>query len=577
MFVYPEKHKLMQIKNKIQYFTINTSKTPTSIKNKTKKQSQNQIINNYNTNTNINTNTISIKKIKNIPSIISAFIANKNREKLLFRNTSNNNPKLKSCYTSQSSLENESKNKLKSNIFKMKNFKKKNIQNYYTNIYDIKNNNYFVNLYNTSSALLSSKNKSRNSVINKSYYTKINSRNINNKDVSFSAINKTNYYEPSFNEMDKFNDSVYIDTKEMLKNYRNKLLKEFIKYLKKFYRHYYKKDFILFINQLKKIKNKKSNHYIYSKKIQKVPYKKINFIKQNTFVERLINKSKTLNNKILKNKTIIGKTFSLTGKKLEGNSIASKIINNKSNELLDGQIRNIFLDSSFLNNGNYIDDMPLNKTPINTCYSFNEQTKSHSEFKHRALIGEIFSPPININNNNNSREIKIDLRLLEKMKKERNKTLKSIGNKIQLRFNHIVFDEDNNKNNSNYDNKLLIISNRVENFTMNNNQKDIQRMNELERRIKYYKLLKSHKFLSSIKEEDEKYSLSIQDSIPAENVKIFAKDNLYNTYYNVQNKKNLKKIINEFCQEKMKQLFINKIKDAAYIYNKNKDIKECKM
>ena len=577
MFVYPEKHKLMQIKNKIQYFTINTSKTPTSIKNKTKKQSQNQIINNYNTNTNINTNTISIKKIKNIPSIISAFIANKNREKLLFRNTSNNNPKLKSCYTSQSSLENESKNKLKSNIFKMKNFKKKNIQNYYTNIYDIKNNNYFVNLYNTSSALLSSKNKSRNSAINKSYYTKINSRNINNKDVSFSAINKTNYYEPSFNEMDKFNDSVYIDTKEMLKNYRNKLLKEFIKYLKKFYRHYYKKDFILFINKLKKIKNKKSNHYIYSKKIQKIPYKKINFIKQNTYVERLINKSKTLNNKILKNKTIIGKTFSLTGKKLEGNSIASKIINNKSNELLDGQIRNIFLDSSFLNNGNYIDDMPLNKTPINTCYSFNEQTKSHSEFKHRALIGEIFSPPININNNNNSREIKIDLRLLEKMKKERNKTLKSIGNKIQLRFNHIVFDEDNNKNNSNYDNKLLIISNRVENFTMNNNQKDIQRMNELERRIKYYKLLKSHKFLSSIKEEDEKYSLSIQDSIPAENVKIFAKDNLYNTYYNVQNKKNLKKIINEFCQEKMKQLFINKIKDAAYIYNKNKDIKECKM
>ena len=219
MFAHPEKNKIQQIKNKYKYFTINTSKTPTSNKNKLK--NKNQTINNTNnTHTNTNTNSISIKKIKSIPSIINAFIANKNKEKLLFRNASNNNTKLKNYYTCQSSLDNESKNKLKSNIFKMKNFKKKDIQNYYTNFYDIKNNNYYVNLYNTS--LLNSKYKSRNSVINKSYYTKINSRNINNKDVSFSAINKTNYYEPSFNEMDKFNDSVYIDTKEMLKNYRNK-------------------------------------------------------------------------------------------------------------------------------------------------------------------------------------------------------------------------------------------------------------------------------------------------------------------------------------------------------------------
>ena len=579
MFAHPEKNKIQQIKNKYKYFTINTSKTPTSNKNKLK--NKNQTINNTNnTHTNTNTNSISIKKIKSIPSIINAFIANKNKEKLLFRNASNNNTKLKNYYTCQSSLDNESKNKLKSNIFKMKNFKKKDIQNYYTNFYDIKNNNYYVNLYNTS--LLNSKYKSRNSVINKSYYSKNNSRNINNKDISFNTINKTNYYEPSINEIDKLYDSVYIDTKEMLKNYRNKLLKEFIKYLKKFYRHYYKEDFILFINKLKKIKDKKpTQYYVYSKKIQKKPYRKMNLIKKNTYVENLLNKNMIINNKILINKTIIGKSFSLTAKKLEGNegnSIASKIINNKSIELLDGKIRNIFLDSSFLKNRNknYIDNMHLNKTPNNRIYSNNDINNTHSALKHRVLLGEILSPRINANTNDNSREIKIDLRLLEKMKKEKNKTLCSIDKKIYLRFNQIKFDEDKNKKNFNYNNQLFIISNLVDSFTILN-QKDTQRMNELERRIKYYKLLKNHKFLSSIKEEDEKYSLSIQDSIPAENVKIFARDNLYNNHYNLQNKKNLKKIIIDFCQEKLKKLFINKIKDVACVYKKNKDIKECKV
>ena len=563
MFVHPEKYKKLQIKNKINNFTINTSKTPTSIKNKIK--NKNQTINNT------NTNNISIKKIKSIPSIISAFIANKNREKLLFRNASNNNTKLKNYCTSQSSLDNESKKKLKSNLFKIKNNKKKPIQNYYTNIYDIKNNNYFVNLYNTSSSTsLSSRYKSRNSVINKSYYTKINSRNVNNKDISFNTVNKTNYYEPSSNEMDKLNDSAYIDTKEMLKNYRNKLLKEFIKYLKKFYRHYYKKYFILFINKLKKIKNKKPLKYVYSKKIQKIPYRKINYIRKNTYVEHLINKNRMINNKILINKTIIGKSFSLTDRKLEGNSIASKIINNKSNELLDGKIRNIFLDSTFLNNRNYRDDIPYNKTPKNMHLN-NDKNNTHKGYKNRVLLGEILSPRITINNNNNTREIKIDLRLLEKMKREKNKTIKTTDNKIQLRFNHIIVNTDKNNNNTNYNNQLLVISNLVDNFTIMS-QKDIQRMNEIERRIKYYSLLKNHKYLSSIKEEEEKYSLSIQDSVPAENIKLFAKDNLYNAHYNAQNKKNLKKIINDFYQGKFKKLFINKIKDIACVYKKNKII-----
>lgn len=95
----------------------------------------------------------------------------------------------------------------------------------------INNNNYFVNLYDSSTSI-PQKYKSKNSVINKNFYNKINSRNQDIKDYSFNKANKTNIYEASITEPDNYNRSLYIntsETKEMLKNYRRYLLKEFMK------------------------------------------------------------------------------------------------------------------------------------------------------------------------------------------------------------------------------------------------------------------------------------------------------------------------------------------------------------
>ena len=61
-------------------------------------------------------------------------------------------------------------------------------------------------------------------------------------------------------------------------------------------------------------------------------------------------------------------------------------------------------------------------------------------------------------------------------------------------------------------------------------------------RKKYFNLLKNKKFLSSIKEEDEKFSLSRQDSITPENTKIYVKENIQY----IQNKNRFKALINDF-------------------------------
>ena len=570
MFVHPDKNIIIQTKNKYNYFDLNTYKTPTSTKNINK----NQII---------KKTSINNKNNKNTPLRINIFNETQNKKQILINKITNNISKLKNYYTSKNTIENE----LRKKSFKIKDIKKKLYEkNYFTNFYDINNNNYFVNLFNTSTSIPSklntsvsilSKYKGRNSVINKNYYTRVNSRNINNKEMNLNKINKTNNYESSTNGIDTFNDSAYFDTKEMLKNYRNKLLKEFLKYLKKFYINYYKKYFIIFINKLKSIKNKKSlKQYVYSKKIQKQPFNKSKKFKKNSLINSLINRKMIINKKLLINKKIIGKSFCLTDRRLEGNSIVSKIINNKSNKLLDGKIRNIFLDSSFLNKENTFDDISINNnTSNNDRYSSIDNNHSFRGFKNRILLGEIISPKNKTNNNTNSREIKIDFRQLEKKKQEKNKYYLSFDNKIQLRFNEIESHVNKNKNirytNLKFNENFLIISNLVESFTIIS-KKDIQRMNELDRRIKYYNLLRNQKFLSSIKEEDEKFSLSIQDSIPAESTKLLVKESIYNSHFK-QNKMNFKIIINNFCKEKYKKIFINKIKGIADVYKMNKDIK----
>ena len=555
MLLQPEKYKILQVKNKPRYFTINSSKTPIS----------NSLKNKYTCK--LSNKTLSIKDNSIHPSSPFAIInSGMNKRKVKIQKYSKDVPKLKSYLTVQNTIENESmKNK---KLFKIANFKKKFTKNIYTNFYDINNNNYFVNLYDTSTTI-PQKYKGRNSVINKNFYTKVvHFRNLNDKATIFEhKKNQTDYFETSI--IDNNNNNIYLttDTKEMLKNYRNKLLKEFMKYLKKFYINYYKKYFIVFINQLKLIKKKQPlKQYVYSKKIQKQP----KIFKKTTYLDSVINKKKAEKKKLFINKKIINsnRSLNLTDRKLDKNNIVSKIINNQSNELIDGKIRNIFLDSSFLNEANSINSENIGNDYINHNSLSLDNNHSYRGFRHRIFLNDIISPN-RPQKDNNYREIKINFHHIEEMKKEREKELLSFNNKIKLRFNEIVFNEqDNKKEVNNNKEKKLEISKLVNSFSIVTDKKDSKKLIFVKGRKKFFNLLKNKKFLSSIKEEDEKYSLSMQDSIPAENTKIFIKDNI--NIRIIQNKIKLKALINAFAKEKYKKYFINNLKGISFTYKINK-------
>ena len=476
-----------------------------------------------------------------------------------------------------------------SRLFKLQDFKKNCIKNYFTNYYDIKNNNYFVNLYDASTSLIP-KNKERNSVINTNFYKKVNIRNLTYISKNKRIHKSKNNIKPlnSINKIENNNDISYLDstfTIEMMRNYRNKLLIEFIKYLKRFYKNYYKKYFIYFLKELKSISIKKTKKkFIYSKKIQKniIFSKKFKKISK---VDPLISKRKAQTNKKLVNKGKEYNSINLSCGKLRRNNIFAKIINNQSSELVDGQIRNIFLDSSFLNEQNFqvdndddIHNIFLSKNNSTIEYYSNKDHKNKVRdilFKEGILPyykGNASGSEIKENNDNDyNREIKINLNLNDEFYKK-NKS------KIYLRdnFNHMVFIENNNykkcKRKSIYNS--LAISNSVESFSIISCFKGYA--NFLESRKKYLNLIKNRKFLSSIKEEDEKYSLSIQDSIVADNSKIITKENNgHNPHFNLDNLKLLfKSLINDFYEEKFKKLFLSKIKTVAFVYKINKVLKK---
>ena len=362
-----------------------------------------------------------------------------------------------------------------------------------------------------------------------------------------------------------------------------------IKYLKKFYKNYYKKYFIHFLKELKSISIQKTKKkFIYSKKIQKTNIFSKKF-KKISKVDPLINKRKAQANQYLINKRENYNSMNLSCGKLKRNNVFTKIINNQSNELVDGQIRNIFLDSSFLNEQNLLVD---NDDEINNIFlSKNNSTiEYYSNKEHKNKIRDILLKEgiLSVNkgatggseskdkkdNENDvddyNREIKINLNLNEEFYKQ-NKS------KIYLRnnFNHMIFIENNNYKNGKkkitYDS--LVISNLVESFSIICCIKGFT--NFLEGRKKYLNLIKNRKFLSSIKEEDEKYSLSIQDSIVVDNTKIVNKENNgHNPHFNLENLILLfKSLINDFCEEKFKKLFLNKIKTVAFVYKINKVLK----
>ena len=546
MNVYPEKNKIIEAKNKMKkYFILNSSKTPITQKKR------NKIINNIKSDNLINQTLPLENKMSqlNFKTIINA---NTNNKKLIINRYSKNIQHLKNYFTSKNSIENEPIKK--QNIIKVKDFKKNFTKNFYTNVYDINNNNYFVNLYDSSTSI-PQKYKAKNSVINKNFYKKINSRNQDIKDYSFNKMNKTDFYQASITEPDNYNRSLYIntsDTKEMLKNYRNKLLKEFMKYLNKFYVNYYKKYFIYFINELKLTKNKKHlKQFVYSKKIQKKP----NNFKKLSYLETIISKRRAEKNRILLN-NFNRNSLNLTDRKIGSKTIVSKILNNQSKELLDGKIRNIFLDSSFLNETNSIEvDNNIYSNKTSSSIDYNHSFRGN---RHRIFLGDIISRTPK-EKNNNCREIKININQIEQLKEKKNKKL-SFDNKINLRFNYIELKNNNTKNRYSRNINMVCVS-KLESFSIICKK---EKKNKFYGRKKYFNLLKNKKFLSSIKEEDEKFSLSIQDSIPVENTKIYVKENIQS----IQNKNRFKALINDFLKEKYNKVLLGKIKDFADVYNK---------
>ena len=582
----PKKIINLDIIRKMKFLTLNASKTPKPlIKNK---KTINKMPKKMNKTILTSTNIFS-------PSNFNSNNIDRTR-KIIFPNYFKNNQKLENYYTNQNSIENKSIRK--KDINDIKDFKKSFTKNIFTNYYDINNNNYFLNLYDTSTSV-PIKYKDRNSILNnKNFNTKNISRNLKYKDNSFNKSTKNNYNNYFYTSMTEtnsnnnyfynryINNSICLpssDTKKMLNNYRNKLLKEFLKYLKKFYFNYYKNDFIYFINELKKLKKKNNlKKFIYSKKIQKQPFHKAKINKKESSIDALIK-----NRKIFINKKINRNSYHLTERKMDSKNIVSKIINNLSNELVDGKIRNIFLDSSFLNEANSIDVEGI-KIYTHQNSSSIDNNHSYTSKKHRILLGNINPSSLSYEKNNkykyktidtkkdinNYREIKINFNQIGELKDVRHKNL-TFDNKINIRYNYITF-QGKKKNNINNKNNIYSISNSVDSFSIISISKKEDKKNQFsEGRKKYFRMFKNNRFLSSIKEEDEKYSLSIQDSISVENTKIFNKDNLYNAQYK-KNKIKLKAKINDYCKKNYKKLLLIKLKYISLLFKENKTNKSKK-
>ena len=551
MYGLTEKMMPLEVQKKRTYFSINSSKAPITTQNRTSFP----IIYEIKTYKNNSKNNRPINK-RSSDSFMNRIIAEKyGRNKTSLDKTIYNGLNRYGLQTT--------KRTHKSNN------KKNEIKNYFTNVYDINNNNYFVNLYETSTSI-PSKYKYRNSVLNKNFNSQVISRNEDKNDnISISyhtnKPNKTTFYDNSISNI--FTDLNTSFTIEMMKNYRNKLLKEFMKYIRKFYRYHYKKYFIYFINQLKTIKKRKpKSEYIYSKKFQKIPYTKL-FKK--VAVKPFINKKKIINKNsviINRNKLYREHVSCLTDRKIDGGSIVSKIINNQSNELSDGKIRNIFLDSSFLNEKLKEEDNSYNHN--------NSSSIDNISYRRRRIniSNRILSPnPTRKYNtiNTNSREIKINFRIINKLRQEKNEKIVN-NSKIQFRYNYFVFDENkNNKKKSNDKKESYVISNLVNSFSI------IISKHKFEGRKKFINIKKDSKFLSAIKEEDEKYSLSLQDSIPGDNI-VHLKESTSNSQITKDINKDimkLKSLINKFINEKYQKILLNKIKGIIFAYKINQVLK----
>ena len=236
------KNDLLKAKKKNSFCTINVQKISLNSNFKNLKLSNKNNIPRELIHRTINTTIINSNKNKNkliIPNLVNTINLEKRRKK---------NIQLRNFPT-----------------LKLKNFSSSFIN---SNYFDINNNNYFVNLYNTSNPKIVKKEniskkivtKENKNLVNKIKYFKLKNLKKNiNLHIKAKSFERKKY---------SLNDIKINEADKKMKNYRNKLLLEFMKHFKNVIISYIKKYFIFFIKQILVIRNSGiSSSYIYKKKL----------------------------------------------------------------------------------------------------------------------------------------------------------------------------------------------------------------------------------------------------------------------------------------------------------------------
>ena len=431
------KNDLLKAKKKNSFCTINVEKISLNSNYKNLKLSNKNNIPRELIHRTINTTIINSNKNKNkliIPNLVNTINLEKRRKK---------NIQLRNFPT-----------------LKLKNFSSSFIN---SNYFDINNNNYFVNLYNTSNPKIVKKEniskkivtKENKNLVNKIKYFKLKNLKKNiNLHIKAKSFERKKY---------SLNDIKINEADKKMKNYRNKLLLEFMKHFKNVIISYIKKYFIFFIKQILVIRNSGiSSSYIYKKKLHQTSK-----LDGNNLYFTYNNSSKRIYQKEINNK--VNMKYSNLSKKL-GEHVINKIMSNQSKDILNEEVRNVFFDYS------------------NTLLKNNFQKK-------KEIINESYQK---------------DKRKIDKKEKDNNRCnkLKNVinigkGNKnLHFRFKQISYIENKKKKNeclSNIDEKF------VDSFNLVNN-KNISDL--VESRKKSTNKKRKNLILSSIIEVDEKISSS---------------------------------------------------------------------
>jgi hypothetical protein len=388
------KNDLLKAKKKNSFCTINVQKISLNSNFKNLKLSNKNNIPRELIHRTINTTIINSNKNKNkliIPNLVNTINLEKRRKK---------NIQLRNFPT-----------------LKLKNFSSSFIN---SNYFDINNNNYFVNLYNTSNPKIVKKEnipkkivtKENKNLVNKIKYFKLKNLKKNiNLHIKAKSFERKKY---------SLNDIKINEADKKMKNYRNKLLLEFMKHFQRFILLNKKRYFSFLIEQIKSIKRKEFSYkFIYKKKIQQ--------ISRNNNKDKFYTYNNISSKQILKSQNSLNKKMNLD--LIKRKIIVNKIINNQSEEVIKDEIRNVFITP------NNINKTFFKKNNIN--HSFKQGKENKNFFK-------LNSKPIK---KANVTEIEVNF-------KRNIKDISPKKNKINLRFNEIKYKYNKKKsissNNQNY-------------------------------------------------------------------------------------------------------------------------------